>query len=143
MTKTASENALIEEGKIAHGRFLAAWEGIKTNVRLFGEACKWIKEKELHKYIQKPGSKKGHVSFDEYVNLWTGGEATRSMIFNALDVHSLTEGPNAIPAAVVDKMPRGNQLKVAKMRKKLGPRDRKSTRLNSSHRTVSRMPSSA
>ena len=116
-----SPDALIEEAKVADGRLVAAWQGIKTNVRLFGEACKWIQEKELHKYISKPGTKKGYMTFGEYIASRTGGEASRSTIFNALNIHSLTQGPGALPAAVVDEMPRSNQLRLAKVRKKLGP----------------------
>jgi hypothetical protein len=113
--KPVVPKALIAEAMQADRLFRESWEGIKVNTRLFGKACHWIESKGLHKYIKKPGSKKGYMTFDDYVKLQTGGSCSRTFIFDAVRIYKLSLGENAVEAEVIDKMSKKNQLELAKL----------------------------
>jgi hypothetical protein len=106
--------ALVNEAAEANELFLAAWKEHKTSFLEFGRACCWIEGKELHKYIRKDGSRKGYLSFDAYVDAATGGDCSRTTIFEAKRAFKLTEGENAIPVETVAQMPRKNTQRLAK-----------------------------
>lgn len=114
MTKNIAPEALVNEAAEANELFLSSWKQTKTAFLDFGRACCWIEDKELHKYIPKEGSRKGYLSFDEYVDQVTGGDCSRSTIFEAKRVFKLTLGPDAISVETLALMPRKNMLRVAK-----------------------------
>lgn len=114
MTKNVAPEALVKEATEALELFRTAWSRTKLSFLDFGRACCWIEDKELHKYMPKPGSRKGYMSFDEFVDLETGGDCSRSTIFEAKRAYKLTQGPDPIPIETVAKMPRKNVLRLAK-----------------------------
>jgi len=92
---------------------------MRFHAREFGRACAWIQAKELHKYIPKPNSATGFQTFDGYVAHVTGGECSRSKIYECIALHELTQGAIAIPAAAVDAMPHKNAMKLSTVIKSL------------------------
>ena len=67
----------------------------------------------------------------------TGAQAQEKL---KIGIIATLSGP---PAVLGQQLRNGFNLAVKTLDGKLGGRDRKSTRLNSSHRSLSRMPSSA
>jgi hypothetical protein len=70
----------------------------------FGKICLEMKREELHRYIRKPGSRKGYQSLWEYIDNVTQGEISRSSTFVFMGIASLTEGPNALSLEAVGAM---------------------------------------
>lgn len=116
--------ALIDEAKQADLLFRECWSGMRFHAREFGRACKWFQDKELHKYIPKSGSRVGFMTFDSYVAHVTGGECSRSKIYECIALHELTLGAIAIPPEAVDAMPKKNALKLSKVIRQL-PEEKK------------------
>lgn len=115
MSEKIAPKDLVREAEQADKLFRDSWVGMKLNRREFGRACCWIEEKELHRYIRKDGSRKGYLSFDEYVGIVTGGECSRTTIFDCKRIYKLTQGENAIAPEMVDAMPRKNQLRLSQI----------------------------
>lgn len=115
MSKNVAPDSLVKEAAEAVQLFRSSWRGVKEQFLEFGRACAWIEEKELHKYTPKEGSRKGYLSFDEFVDRETGGDCSRSMIFEAKRVFLLTLGPVPISREKLARMPRKSQLRVAKI----------------------------
>jgi hypothetical protein len=114
MSKNIAPEPLVNEAAEALELFRSSWKQTKTAFLDFGRACCWIEDRELHKYIPKEGSRKGYISFDEFVDLETGGDCSRTTIFEAKRAFKLTLGPDPIPVETLAKMPRKNMLRVAK-----------------------------
>lgn len=74
----------------------------------FGEICTKMQAKELHKYVAKPESRKGYISFEEYIERLTNGELSKNTLYISKQMYQLTQGPHAISAAVVAEMPQEN-----------------------------------
>jgi hypothetical protein len=121
MPKTIAPQALIDEAKQADLLFRECWTGLRFHERELGRACKWIQEKELHKYIPKPNSKIGFLTFDSYIANRTGGECSRSKYYECIQIYELTQGAIALPPEMVDSMPRKNQLQLSRVIKNLPP----------------------
>jgi hypothetical protein len=78
----------------------------------FGKLCDKMRAKQAHKYIPKPGSRKGYVSFEEYINSVTGREISRSTLYISIACYKLTEGPNALAPEAVAEMPTANAYEL-------------------------------
>lgn len=115
--KTKAPASLVKEANEAHDLFMNSWTGIKFNQREFGRACEMMEVQQLHRYLRVPGSKTGFFTFDAYVAHYTGGECSRTIIFDCKRIYRLTVGENAIEAHIVDQMPKKNQLQVARVKK--------------------------
>lgn len=114
MAQNVAPEALVKEAQEVLELFRRSWRRMKEGYLEFGRACTLLEGRELYKYIRKGKSKQGYLSFDELVDAETGGDCSRSMIFEAKRVYKLTLGPDAVPREAVLKMPRKNQLRVAK-----------------------------
>lgn len=107
--------ALAKEAAALDQQLRQQWGAFKLARRAFGEICLRIKAKKLHRFIENPKSHKPYISMWEYVRRATGGEISRSSMFDSMKIAKLTKGPHAIPARVVDAMPIGNAAKLTKV----------------------------
>jgi hypothetical protein len=87
----------------------------------FGKLCCRMRALEAHKYIVKPGSRKGYQSFEEYIGAVTGGAVSKSTLYIAIACYELTEGPFALAAEDVAEMPSANAYEL---RTRLKPEQR-------------------
>jgi hypothetical protein len=81
----------------------------------FGTLCREMRSKGLHRYVPKPGSRKGYVSFEEYIETLTGGEVTRGKLYVAIALPGLTEGPNALTPDDIAEMPQANGVELTRL----------------------------
>jgi hypothetical protein len=81
----------------------------------FGKLCREMRAKELHRYVTKPASRKGFVSFEEYIESLTDGEITRGKLYVAIALPKLTEGPNAITPDDIVEMPLANAVELTRL----------------------------
>jgi hypothetical protein len=86
----------------------------------FGHLCDEARELELHKYVRKPDSRKGYVSFDEYIHDVTEGQVSKSKLYQSIDLYRLTQGSNALTQEDVAEMP----IQNACLLRRLGPERR-------------------
>jgi hypothetical protein len=93
----------------------AQWGQWKRQARVIGSLFKKMMDKQLHRYVRKPGSKKGYQRFDEYVADVTGGMAN-STVWVMMRIHGLTEGTNALLPNEVDEMPQQNAYELTKLK---------------------------
>jgi hypothetical protein len=119
--KNIAPPQLVKEAQEAHELFCGSWSAIKTNTLELGRAIVWMEEKSLHQYIRKGASRKGYQSLEEYALAQTNGECTHTKLYDAKRIYLLTQGEDAIPAETVAKMPKRNQLAMAKVRKAISP----------------------
>jgi hypothetical protein len=119
--KNIAPPALVKEANQAKTLFCDSWAINKNSTLEIGRAIVWLEEKCLHKYIPKPGSRKGYPSLEEAVSDWTAGECGPTKMYDCKRIYLLTQGEHAIPAEVVTKMPKRNQLQVSRVRKALSP----------------------
>jgi len=98
------------------------WSKVKTSLGTvrktmleFGKLCREMRAKGLHRYVPKPGSRKGYVSFEEYVEALTHGEVTRGKLYVAIALPGLTEGPNALTPDDIAEMPQANAVELARL----------------------------
>jgi hypothetical protein len=117
MTKNIAPPQLVKEANQAKKLFCDTWASLKTNTMELGRAIVWIESKGLHKYIPKEGSRKGYQSLEEFALAMTNGECGSTKMWDAKRIYLLTQGENAIPAETVAKMPKRNQLQVARVKK--------------------------
>jgi len=94
---------------------------MRFHERELGRACKWIQEKELHKYIPKPHSDTGFQTFDGYIAQRTGGECSKSKYRECMQIYELTQGAIALPPEVVDAISHKNNLQLSQVLKHLPP----------------------
>jgi hypothetical protein len=78
-----------------------------------GRLLRQIREKELHKYLRQPGSRKGYVQFSDYAAEVTG--LSGSSIWMAMKVFGLTEGLNPVPSRDIEEMPIVNAYELTKI----------------------------
>lgn len=114
MTKAAPPS-LVKKAKQLDSKLRACWASIKRSRRAFGEIVNQMEREELHKYVAKPGSRKGYPSLWEYVEALTDGEVSRAQMYISMKVATLTEGPNAMTPDEVDALPAGNAYALAKL----------------------------
>jgi hypothetical protein len=112
---TVAPPQLVKKAAQLDKQLRECWSSIKWSRRIFGEIVNQIRKEELHKYIAKPGSRKGYPSWWEYVDAVTDGEIKRSTAFINMGIASLTEGENALPAETVDALPSGNAYQLSKV----------------------------
>lgn len=79
----------------------------------FGKVCTEMRDMELHKFVRKSGSRKGYPSFPDWIQSITGDKLSKSSLHIAMGLHKLTEGPNAIAAEEVAKMPKANAYRLS------------------------------
>ena len=120
MPKNVAPSQLVKEAAQAHKLFCDSWAAHKDSFMEIGRAIVWIESKALHTYIPKPGSRKGYLSLEEYIEKMTGGECGHTKQNDAKRIYLLTQGDTAIPAEVVKQMPKRNQLQVARISKATG-----------------------
>jgi len=105
---------LVKEATALDQQVREQWKGMKRLARVVGGLFKEIRDRELHKYVPKSGSKKGYQRFEEYVSDVTGGIAN-STVWVIMRIHGLTEGPNPVPGHEVDEMPQQNAYELTKL----------------------------
>lgn len=108
-------NALATEAAAVDRQLREQWVHWKRQARVIGSLFKTILDKQLHRYVRKPGSRKGYQRFDEYVADVTGGMAN-STIWVFMRIHQLTEGSNPLPPEEVDAMPQQNAYELTKLK---------------------------
>jgi hypothetical protein len=122
MDREIASASLEREAAAKDQQLRSHWSKVKTavgNVRKamleFGKLCREMRAKELHRYVQKPGSRKGYVCFEEYVETLTGGEVTRGKLYVAIALPGLTEGPNALTPDDIAEMPQANAIELTRL----------------------------
>jgi len=110
---------LVQEAAVLDREVREQWGTMRKLARVVGGLFREIKDKELHKYIRKPGSNRGYQRFEEYVADVTG-DIANSTVWVMMRIHGLTEGPNPVPEHDVDEMPQQNAYELTK----LEPEDR-------------------
>ena len=93
-----------------------ATDAARRELMHFGRLCDEARSLELHKYVRKPGSRKGYVSFEEYIHDLTGGQLSKSNLYNSINLHKLTQGPNALPEEDVAAMPVQNACLLGRLK---------------------------
>lgn len=114
MAKKTAPVELVKEATDAVELLIASWRGIKENYLLFGRACTLLEDKGLYAYVRKT-SKQPFLSFDELLDAKTGGDCSRTTVFEAKRIYKLTLGPVAVSDEKLKRMPRKNQLKLAQV----------------------------
>jgi hypothetical protein len=114
--------APVKEAAVMDQQLRSQWSKVKSGMGTvrkamleFGKLCREMRAKELHRYVPKPGSRKGYVSFEEYVETLTGGEFTRSKLYVAIALPGLTEGPNALTPEEIAEMPQANAIELTRL----------------------------
>jgi hypothetical protein len=105
---------LVKEATALDQQLREQWKRMKQLARVVGGLFKEIRDRGLHKYVRKPGSKKGYQRFEKYVSDVTGGVAN-STVWVMMRIHDLTEGPNPVPGHEVDEMPQQNAYELTKL----------------------------
>ena len=82
----------------------------------FGRLCDEARTLGLHKYVHKRDSRKGYVRFEEYIHDLTGGQVSKSRLYQSIDLYLLTQGPNALPDEDVAEMPVQNACLLRRLR---------------------------
>jgi hypothetical protein len=120
-SKTASV-ALAREAATMDQQLRSQWGKVNTSLGTvrkgmleFGRLCREMRAKELHRYVPNPDSRKGYVSFEEYVEALTGGEVTRGKLYLAIALPGLTEGPNALSPEDIAEMPQANAIELTRL----------------------------
>jgi hypothetical protein len=115
MTQDAPSPLLLKEASCFDKQLRSTWQTMKAahgSFRkasiVFGEICVKMQAKQLHKYVRNPDSRKGYISFEEYVDRLTDGEASKNVLYVSKQMYMLTQGENPIPAKVVAEMPQEN-----------------------------------
>jgi hypothetical protein len=93
--------AMAEEAKDLDKKLRQKIGAVKELTLEVGGILKQMREKELHKYIRKPGSRKGYVHFDDYASEVTG--MSGSSVWMAMKIFRLTEGVNPVTPLDVRK----------------------------------------
>jgi hypothetical protein len=83
---------------------------------LFGKLCEEMRARGLHKYVRKPGSHKGFVSFEEYIHDLTGGRCSNGTLYNSIAIYKITQGPNAVTEEDVAEMPLQNAVLLGRLK---------------------------
>jgi hypothetical protein len=115
--KLLAPPTLVQEAAAHDKELREQWGKMRKQARVVGGLFKEIRDRGLHKYVRKPGSKKGYQRFEEYVSDVTGGVAN-STVWVMMRIHSLTEGPNPVPGHEVDEMPQQNAYELTKLEPK-------------------------
>lgn len=117
MSETVVEKAMSLDAELRK-----QWSQMRRLARVVGGLLKTIKAEKLYKFVQRPGSRKGYVAFEEYASAVTGGVAN-STVWYFMNIHSLTEGPNPVPAEDIDEMPDHNAYRLSKLKPEQRTRD--------------------
>lgn len=107
--------ALVKEAVALDQEVREQWGAMRKQARVVGGLFQAILDKQLHRYVPKPGSKKGFQRFEEYVSDVTGGIAT-STVWVMMRIHGLTLGTNPLPPNDVDGMPQQNAYELSKLK---------------------------
>ncbi len=118
MPSKSAPPQLVKEANEACDLFVNSWRGIKLNEREFGRACVLLEAKQLWRYVQVPGGSRCFQSLETFVEHWTGGECTRTRMYECKRLYQLTQGENALAPEVVDEMPKKNALQVHRVRER-------------------------
>ena len=113
--KLIAPAALVKEAASFDKQLRSVWAKMKSAIGVvrkssieFGEIVSKMQAKELHKYVENPTSRKGYISFEEYVDRITGGGISKNILYISKQMYALTQGPHAISAAIVADMPQEN-----------------------------------
>jgi len=112
--KPAIPAALLQEAASLDKELRERWGMWNRQARVIGSLFKRIRDKGLHRFIAKSGSRKGFQRFEEYASYVTGGMAN-STVWVMMRIHGLTEGDNAIAPGDVDQMPQQNAYELSKL----------------------------
>jgi hypothetical protein len=122
MGRGAALAALATQAAAMDQQLRAEWLKVKSALGTarramleFGKLCRTMRAKELHRFVPKPGSRKGYVRFEEYVESLTHGELTRGKLYVAIALPGLTEGPNALTPDDIGEMPLANAVELTRL----------------------------
>jgi hypothetical protein len=107
--------ARVEEARQLDKELRHKMGALKQLTAEVGGILKQMREKELHKYIRKPDSRKGYLSFDDYAAEVTG--MSGSYVRMAMRIFGLTEGVNPVSPRDIEEMSTVNAYELAKVPK--------------------------
>jgi hypothetical protein len=106
-------SARIEEARQLDKELRLKMGTLKKLTLEVGGILKRMREEELHKYIRKPGSRKGYVDFADYASDATG--MSGSSVWMLMKIFGMTQGTKPVSPLDIEKMPIVNAYELSRV----------------------------